>query len=90
METKQNTLDGFVKSQKRPTNDDNVYKISKINNTNRTGIVKSSRKLSFDSSQQTMKKQKVSFIYFNNFKFTLLTYQYIVLTYYLTSYIIVY
>jgi hypothetical protein len=72
METKQNTLDGFVKSQKRPTNDDNMYKISKINSTNRTGIVKSSRKLSFDSSSsQTIKKQKVGLIYFNNLQFKL-------------------
>lgn len=62
MDSKQNTLDGFVKIQKRPTNEGGVYKKPQLNST--IGIVKQSRKLSFDStSQQTIKKQKVCLIY---------------------------
>lgn len=57
METHQQTLDSFIKSRKRPTNDDDLLK--KISNT--AGINKPSRKLSFDdSAQQSVKKQKVS------------------------------
>lgn len=57
MEAHQQTLDNFIKSRKRPTNDDDLHK--KITNT--VGINKPSRKLSFDdSAQQNIKKQKVS------------------------------
>lgn len=58
MEGHQKTLDGFVRSRKRPTNDDGFGK--KVL-ANKTEFVKPSRKLSFDCSvQQTIKKQKVS------------------------------
>lgn len=58
METQQQTLDSFVKSRKRPTNNDVCKKGLE---ENATGINKLSRKLSFDDSeQQAVKKQKVS------------------------------
>lgn len=81
MDTKQITLDGYVKSQKRPTNNDGVYKKAQMNST--IGVVKLSRQLSFDSSpQQTIKKQKVWFIYFNNLQFKFEVCQSIVLMHY--------
>jgi len=55
----QKTLDSFIKSRKRPTNEDVLHKKELLNNT--VGINKPTRKLSFDSTvQQTVKKQKVS------------------------------
>lgn len=59
MDTQQQTLDSFIKSRKRPTNEDGSSKKGLVNKT--LGINKPSRKLSFDgSSQQIIKKQKVS------------------------------
>jgi len=60
MEAKQKTLDYFIKSRKRSTNEDNLRKKGLRSST--TGINKSSRKLSFDdgSEQHIIKKQKVS------------------------------
>lgn len=55
----QKTLDSFIKSRKRPTNEDGLHKKELLNNT--FGLNKPTRKLSFDSTvQQTAKKQKVS------------------------------
>lgn len=55
----QKTLDTFIKSRKRPTNEDGLHKKELLNNT--IGINKPTRKLSFDcTEQQTVKKQKVS------------------------------
>jgi len=55
----QKTLDSFIKSRKRPTNEDGLHKKDLPNNS--VGIIKPTRKLSFDSTvQQTAKKQKVS------------------------------
>lgn len=61
MDTQQKTLDSFIKSRKRPANEDGL--IQKGLKSNATEISKPSRKLSFDSFvQQTVKKPKVSFI----------------------------
>lgn len=50
----QKTLDSFIKSRKRPTNEDGLHKKELLKN-------KPTRKLSFDCAvQQTVKKQKVS------------------------------
>lgn len=58
MET-QKTMDSFIKSRKRPTNDNGLLKKGLTNNS--LGISKPTRKLSFDSTgQQTIKKPKVS------------------------------
>lgn len=55
----QKTLDCFIKSRKRPTNEDGLHKKELVNNT--VGRIKPTRKLSFDCTvQQTIKKQKVS------------------------------
>lgn len=55
----QKTLDSFIKSRKRPTNEDGLHKNELLKNT--IGINKPTRKLSFDCTvQQTVKKQKVS------------------------------
>lgn len=61
MDTQQKTLDFFIKSRKRPTNDDGIIRKKGVVN-NIVGNSKPSRKLSFDdsSAQQTIKKQKVS------------------------------
>lgn len=57
METQQ-TLDRYVKTRKRPTNDDCLSKKAFLINS--VGKSKPSRKLSFDGSlQQISKKQKV-------------------------------
>lgn len=59
METQQKTLDSFIKSRKRPTNEDGLSKKGLGNNV--YGNNKPSRKLSFDgSAEQSIKKQKVS------------------------------
>jgi len=55
----QKTLDSFIKSRKRPTNEDGLHQKELLNNT--IGINKPTRKLSFDSTvQQTVKKPRVS------------------------------
>ncbi|CAH1721518.1 unnamed protein product [Aphis gossypii] len=57
MET-QKTMDSFIKSRKRPTNDNGLLKKGLTNNS--LGISKPTRKLSFDSTgQQTIKKPKI-------------------------------
>lgn len=64
MDTQQQTLDSFIKSRKRPTNEDGSSKKGLMNKN--VGVNKPSRKLSFDgSTQQTIKKQKVSKLYIN-------------------------
>lgn len=59
MDTQQQTLDSFIRSRKRPTNEDGSIKKGLVDKI--VGINKPSRKLSFDgSTQQIIKKQKVS------------------------------
>ncbi|XP_025201253.1 DNA replication factor Cdt1-like [Melanaphis sacchari] len=54
----QKTLDSFIKSRKRPTNDDGLLKKELVNNS--FGINKPTRKLSFDYTvQQKIKKPKI-------------------------------
>lgn len=58
MET-QKTLDSFIKSRKRPVNEEALAKKGLLDKT--VGIIKPSRKLSFDTfaSEQIVKKLKV-------------------------------
>lgn len=57
-------MDRFVKTRKRPTNDDCLSKKAFVNNS--VGKSQPSRKLSFDGSlQQISKKLKVSLLCYN-------------------------